>query len=53
MVVVMENAEVHWLLIDIEKERNALWAFREENRILRINPISIDKSVHALATYLL
>ncbi|XP_075489559.1 uncharacterized protein LOC142528398 [Primulina tabacum] len=48
MVVVMENAEVHrQQLIDIEKQRNAIMAFMEENKILRMNPMYVDESVRA------
>ncbi|XP_073016667.1 uncharacterized protein [Primulina eburnea] len=48
MVVVMENAEVHrQQLIDIEKQRNAIMAFKEENKILRMNPVCVDESVCA------
>ncbi|XP_073278626.1 uncharacterized protein [Primulina huaijiensis] len=48
MVAVMENAEVHrQQLIDIEKQRNAIMAFKEENKILRMNPMCVDESVRA------
>ncbi|XP_073288776.1 uncharacterized protein [Primulina huaijiensis] len=48
MVVVMENAEVHrQQLIDVGKQRNAIMAFKEENKILRMNPMCVDESVRA------
>ncbi|XP_075499104.1 uncharacterized protein LOC142537477 [Primulina tabacum] len=44
MVAMMENAEVHrQQLIDIEKQRNAIMAFKEENKILRMNPMCVDE----------
>ncbi|XP_073051265.1 uncharacterized protein [Primulina eburnea] len=48
IVAVMENAEVHrQQLVDIEKQRNAIMAFKEENKILRMNPMCVDESVCA------
>ncbi|XP_073019453.1 uncharacterized protein [Primulina eburnea] len=48
MVAVMENAELHrQQLIDVEKQRNAIMAFKEENKILRMNPMCVDESVRA------
>ncbi|XP_073038245.1 uncharacterized protein [Primulina eburnea] len=48
MVTVMENAEVHrQQLIAVEKQRNAIMAFKEENKILRMNPMCVDESVRA------
>ncbi|XP_073024008.1 uncharacterized protein [Primulina eburnea] len=48
MVAVMENAEVQrQQLIAVEKQRNAIMAFKEENKILRMNPMCVDESVRA------
>ncbi|XP_073063766.1 uncharacterized protein [Primulina eburnea] len=48
MMTAMENAETHrQQLIDVQKERNALLAWKEENKILRMNPMSVDESFRA------
>ncbi|XP_073121799.1 uncharacterized protein [Henckelia pumila] len=47
MVVVMENAKIHRKeLIDIERQRNDIMAEKEDNKILLLNPMSVDESVH-------
>ncbi|XP_073121669.1 uncharacterized protein [Henckelia pumila] len=46
MVAVMENAEIHRKeLIDIERQRNDIMAEKEDNKILLLNPMSVDESV--------
>ncbi|XP_075473329.1 uncharacterized protein LOC142504336 [Primulina tabacum] len=48
MMTAMENAEAHrQQLIDVQKERNTLLPWKEENKILRMNPMYVDESFRA------
>lgn len=48
MMAMMQKVEVHQQqLIDVEKERNTLWALKKENKIQQMNPMSVDKSGYA------
>lgn len=52
MMAMMQKVKVHWQqLIDVEKERNALQVLKEENKILQINPMSVEESVRAYLIY--
>ncbi|XP_073284689.1 uncharacterized protein [Primulina huaijiensis] len=44
MVAVMENSLVHQQhAIDIEKQKNEIMTFKENNKILRLNPMRVDE----------
>lgn len=46
MLIMMQNAEIsRQELINIEKERNSISARREENKVLRMNPMCFDESL--------